>query len=217
MITQSIPLLVGTCASLILGIITNWIYDILKNWGLLPNRSMIKWAFLVTVAFLPLFVLSDYLAQSSNAPVSSALESHNIIQVEGNTNDNVIIQTHEGSNVVINPSTSHIPDHIPVPNLNNLTYDEARQHLVDAGWQPKMQHWSYSKDINVSFGNGLIFWERGYWEIDRCAGTGLANCRFEFMDVNGTLLVVGTIGQEIPKEGIHAIVNGWWFVNDHER
>jgi len=30
--------------------------------------------------------------------------------------------------------------------------------LVDAGWQPRLNHWSYGGDPNLQYGNGLHFW-----------------------------------------------------------
>ncbi len=81
-----------------------------------------------------------------------------------------------------------------------MTYHDARKKLLKQGWIPNSNHWSYRSDGNVSFGNGPIFWEQGYWEIQGCSSTGLAHCRFEFLDPNQVgsqrILVIITAGEE---------------------
>lgn len=99
-------------------------------------------------------------------------------------------------------------DHLPIPNLNNLIYHEARKKLIDAGWQPRMIS-PMHREGYVESGNGSIFLEKGYWEVVSCSGTGLGYCGFEFTDVYGNYLYVVTAGQEIPEEGIYAGVADW--------
>jgi hypothetical protein len=72
---------------------------------------------------------------------------------------------------------------VPIPNIYELPYETARKRLIEAGWQPYMKHWSYSKSPNVQSGNGSVFWQRGYHEIDSCSPTGYGSCRFDFRDV----------------------------------
>ena len=43
--------------------------------------------------------------------------------------------------------------------MAGLTYDDARARLLEAGWQPRMRHWSHASDPNVEAGNGREFWE----------------------------------------------------------
>jgi len=85
-----------------------------------------------------------------------------------------------------------------------------------AGWQP---HWTISnnesdKNPNTAFGNGKIYWRRGWWEIENCAGTGLSPCSFLFEDAYGNILRVTTVGEEIPKQHATAMVTGYRFVCD---
>ena len=87
-------------------------------------------------------------------------------------------------------------EHTPIPNLNNLDYHEAREKLIDAGWQPNMPNKINPDSYSLSSGNGPIFIDKGYWELQYCSGTGLAHCGFEFVDAYGNYLFVITQGQE---------------------
>jgi hypothetical protein len=103
--------------------------------------------------------------------------------------------------------------HIELPVITELTYHQARERLLAAGWQPKQ-----TKSYNLAdsdpdlIGNGLMFWNRGYVEVEACSGTGLGACIFLFTDVYGNLLRVTTLGQEIPEENAFAKVVGFHFV-----
>lgn len=101
--------------------------------------------------------------------------------------------------------------HIPVPNLFELDYDDARAQLIEAGWQPFMHYWSYADDVDIRYGNGAVFWQRGYHEIESSSGTGSAVCSFKFIDVYGNILKVITAGEEDPDNDIKAIVLRWFF------
>lgn len=69
-----------------------------------------------------------------------------------------------------------------------------------------------SSEVNME-GNAPIFWKRGYVEIEGCAGTGQAACRFEFHDVYGNKLLVGSSGEEGEADGkpYHAKVRAYEF------
>ena len=95
--------------------------------------------------------------------------------------------------------------------MAGLTYDDARARLLEAGWQPRMRHWSHASDPNVEAGNGREFWERGYWEIINAWPTGLGQCTFAFHDLYGNSLTVLTEGEEDSIEGWHARVSNWFF------
>lgn len=104
--------------------------------------------------------------------------------------------------------------HAKLPSVTEFTYHKARKALLSAGWQP-LQTKSLSEaktDPDVSSGNGALFWERGYVEVEACAGTGTAPCAFLFTDVYGNRLRVTTAGEEYPKEKAYAMVTGLKFV-----
>ena len=103
--------------------------------------------------------------------------------------------------------------HTPIPKIAGLTYDEARIKLVDAGWQPMLNHWSYGGEPHLQYGNGLHFWEKGYHEIINASGTGLAHCAFEFQDVYGNRLVIATAGEFIDDLSTTAYVWSWFFAD----
>jgi hypothetical protein len=104
--------------------------------------------------------------------------------------------------------------HAPIPRMAGLTYDDARARLLEAGWQPRMRHWSHGNDLNVQAGNGGEFWKRGYWEIINAWPTGLSQCTFAFHDVYGNFLTVMTEGEEDSIEGWHARVSNWFFTKE---
>jgi hypothetical protein len=103
--------------------------------------------------------------------------------------------------------------HLPIPNLNGLTYHEARKKLMAAGWQPRTIPLNYRDEGTAESGNALIFIEQGYEEVIDCAGTGLGYCLFEFSDVYGNYLEVVTAGQESPEQKVYATVNNWRLYN----
>jgi hypothetical protein len=104
--------------------------------------------------------------------------------------------------------------HAKLPAITESTYHKARKRLLAAGWQP-VQTKSFNEDDNdpdISYGNGQLFWKKGYVEVEACAGTGIAACAFLFRDEYGNRLRVTTAGEELPKEKAYARVTGYRFV-----
>lgn len=115
-----------------------------------------------------------------------------------------------------NPDSEFLPQpvsakHVPIPNIGGLTYDEARTLLLKAGWQPRMNHWTYASKSEMKYGNGLHFWEKGYHEIRQETGTGMGLCSFAFEDVYGNQLIVVTAGEVIEEINATAHVWRWYF------
>lgn len=104
--------------------------------------------------------------------------------------------------------------HAKIPAIRGATYHTARKRLLAAGWRP-LRTKSPARadtDLDLTSGNGPVFWKRGYLEVEHCSGTGLAYCSFLFKDAYGNRLRVITAGEELPEEKIHAGVNGYRFV-----
>jgi hypothetical protein len=100
--------------------------------------------------------------------------------------------------------------HTPIPKIAGLSYDEAREKLINAGWQPCLNHWTHANAFDMQHGNGLYFWGKGYCEIMHASGTGLSHCTFGFQDVYGTKLIIKTAGEVI--EGLDPTVHVWsWY------
>jgi hypothetical protein len=100
------------------------------------------------------------------------------------------------------------PKHAEIPNLIGTNYHDARKELISNKWQPfTTLNFNTAKDELMYSGNGLGFWEQGYYEVEMCSGTGYAPCVFNFKDVYGNLLQVGTTGEEFPSEKIYATVS----------
>jgi hypothetical protein len=106
--------------------------------------------------------------------------------------------------------------HAKLPFVLDLSYHKARPKLLRAGWQPyqTIHHNDANKNPNTSFGNGEIFWKKGYWEVESCAGTGLAACAFLFEDAYGNRLRLITLGEELTKPKSYARVSSYKFVCD---
>ena len=104
--------------------------------------------------------------------------------------------------------------HAKLPAITEFTYQKARKRLLASGWQP-LQTKSFNEadnDPDISYGNGRLFWSRGYVELKACSGTGVAACAFLFKDVYGNRLRVTTVGEEVPRRKAYARVNGFHFV-----
>lgn len=79
-----------------------------------------------------------------------------------------------------------------------MTYSEARQVILEQGWKP-------NPNVESNLRNAVVkaIFDQGYTEIEDCAGTGEAPCRYEFVNQNGELLYVVTAGRD-------SLVRNWW-------
>ena len=106
--------------------------------------------------------------------------------------------------------------HTPIPNVDGLSYHDARTQIMSAGWQPRNTWWPHHAGLETTCGNGYEFWRRGYREIKATCPTGYAFCRFEFVDVYSNVLVVVTAGEELPEHGCQAGVVNVFLDNDNQ-
>ena len=106
--------------------------------------------------------------------------------------------------------------HARLPAIMKMTYHKARKRLLAAGWQPVQTKFlnEADSDPDIASGNGRIFWNRGYVEVEACSGTGVAACAFLFEDAYGNRLRISTAGEELPKQKGYARVTGFRFVCD---
>jgi len=104
--------------------------------------------------------------------------------------------------------------HAKLPAVTEFTYHKARKRLLAAGWQPLQtkHHNEADTDPDIAYGNGQLFWRRGYVEVEACSGTGVAACAFLFKDAYGNRLRVTTAGEEFPRQKSYARVTGFRFV-----
>ena len=108
----------------------------------------------------------------------------------------------------------HPARHAKIPAIKESTYHKARKRLLVAGWRP-VKTKSVNEagtDPDISYGNGPLFWRKGYVEIEACSGTGVAACAFLFKDLHGNRLRVTTEGEEVPRLKYYARVTGFQFV-----
>jgi hypothetical protein len=104
--------------------------------------------------------------------------------------------------------------HAKLPVVKESTYHKARKKLIAAGWQPLRTTSANEAATNpdITSGNGPLLWQKGYFELDACSGTGVAACAFMFKDAHGNRLRVTTEGEEVPNEKSYARVTGYRFV-----
>jgi len=105
--------------------------------------------------------------------------------------------------------------HTPIPKIADLRYEIAREKMINTGWQPIMQHWSYKiKNSTLQAGNGEYFWLKGFHEIINSCPTGLGFCTFGFSDVYKNKLIIVTVGEVFEDDGVFAYVWSWYFENN---
>lgn len=85
-----------------------------------------------------------------------------------------------------------------------MLYSEARQLLLDSGWQALLLQWNYRESKPSGVAESLIN-DFGYDELVDCAGTGLGFCRFEFSNVNSQTLVIVTVNNSVEP-----VLYRWW-------
>jgi hypothetical protein len=113
-------------------------------------------------------------------------------------------------------STEYYPQpqnatYTPIPKINGAIYETARNTLVDSGWLPMMNNWSYpDEESTLKHGNGEHFWSKGFYEIMSACPTGYAFCRFKFKDVMNNELCVITAGECYPEDEIYARVTSFY-------
>lgn len=84
--------------------------------------------------------------------------------------------------------------------IDGLTYDDARVKILAAGWKPLQTR----TDASGVWGSGPTFWQRGYYELQDCSGTGVGYCALLFQDSCNNYLHITTAGEEYG--GYHATV-----------
>jgi len=78
--------------------------------------------------------------------------------------------------------------HAPIPRMAGLTYHEARVRLLDAGWQPRMRHWSDGGEPNLQAGNGVEFGRQATGKLSTRGRRGLLNVHSRFTMFTETTL-----------------------------
>ena len=116
------------------------------------------------------------------------------------------------------PSAEFFPQppaavHTPIPKIAGLSYEDARPLLMRAGWQPFGYSMAHASEPSLQAGNGLHFWQKGYYEIINACPTGLAYCKFGYQDVYGNRLTIVTSGEVLPEFGATAHVYSCRFEN----
>ncbi|MER9234199.1 hypothetical protein NKI56_19220 [Mesorhizobium sp. M0622] len=84
-----------------------------------------------------------------------------------------------------------------------MEYPQARKLLVTGGWQAVRYPWAKAEER--CGGRSDIC--NAFQEAEACAGTGMAQCRFRYVDGKGKALIVITVGEELPDLALDS-----WFI-----
>jgi len=84
--------------------------------------------------------------------------------------------------------------HASIPTLFDQPYDKARTELSSVGWQPVPNRERMRSDDYSPAEKWAI--DAGYTELEACAGTGLAPCKFSYTDAYGNDFKVITEGED---------------------
>ncbi len=102
--------------------------------------------------------------------------------------------------------TVTIAQELPSTLRQGMPYAEARQILLDAGWQA-----AYLSPMRERFGAMDYIIELGYNEVTSCSGTGMGFCAFEFVDAYGNKLAISTTNNQRGQE---PTLFRWWLVQE---
>lgn len=92
----------------------------------------------------------------------------------------------------------------------NMPYEKVRAVIIKNGWTPTVT----KRREEIFASRVLHFWDKGYTEIDDCAGTGIGYCVFNFQNEKGIFLRVTTQETPIGKaSGYSAKDQGPFIVN----
>ena len=82
-----------------------------------------------------------------------------------------------------------------------------------AGWSPlqTLQKGTHDHEMATAYGEGKIFWNKGYHELQTCTGGGMAYCAFLFQNKKGDRLRIVTKYEEWEDGSTFAKVAGYRF------
>lgn len=169
-----------------------------------PRASNNRRAYQFTILLLLLLLGSVGIGYVALSGTKERLEVEATPSPEASRADPLSLLPNQNTPVKPSPTPNDQP---AIPKIYGRTYGVARRLLIREGWLPNKRLPIHGQDVEVQSGNGPIFWQRGYWELEACSGTGLANCLFEFIDPTGRLLEVVTEGEEDEAGTYHARVS----------
>lgn len=120
-------------------------------------------------------------------------------------------------NLPTQPLSQHNSRATLPPINHDMTYGEARKIIMSNGWFKNSTHWATA--LADSYGSRpKDMWNRGFTEVQDCSGTGLAYCRFGFIDAFGNHLIIVTGGQARPgeKEPEDLSITSWRLLTKEE-
>lgn len=101
-------------------------------------------------------------------------------------------------------SGTGLAQEVPTTLRQDMPYSQARQILLDAGWQAVFQSPMREQYAPLDY----IIGDLGYNEVVDCSGTGMGFCRFEFADAKGHTLAVVTVRNQRDWGG--PLLHRWW-------
>lgn len=96
-----------------------------------------------------------------------------------------------------------IAQEVPTTLRQEMPYAQARQILLDAGWQAVFQSPNRQRFGAMNY----LIDELGYNEVVSCSGTGMGFCAFEFVDAYGNKLSISTVNNQWGQQ---PLLYRWW-------
>lgn len=116
----------------------------------------------------------------------SVSEELNPLSNQNSTSTEALIQA-DGEESDLNTATS-------IDDLRQgMPYSEAREIVVSSGWQAVSLSWQDRWTPEGS--REQTMYDRGWNELQGCAGSGMGQCRFEFQNVEQQTLALITVGE----------------------
>jgi hypothetical protein len=175
----------------------------------MPDKTKLEKASWIGIIAVIVAIAGPVIANADHSSVyqnSAVSESAKVVRIQPQAGDQST-QIGQISGGTVSVNNQHGEKSKPVPNVYDMTYDHARQVLIQAGWMPAMRSRIEGERVDVQSGNGPIFWKRGYHELASCSGTGEAFCLFYFTDPKGNVLRVVTSGEEYEDGSAQARVH----------
>jgi hypothetical protein len=162
--------------------------------------SLLKIAILASLSGLMTIGCQSFATDNKQQIVTeqNTINTNNTSQnISKNNNENYSERNQENEQIYANVSAD-------VSLQTNMAYREARSLIMQQGWQPNLQ----GEPTNLRSPAVKELFDLGYQEIKDCAGTVEGDCRFEFVNNQGELLVVTAITR--GYENKRRFVKKWW-------
>ena len=112
-------------------------------------------------------------------------------------------------NIVFLPLNG-VTQEVPTDLRQSMLYSEAREFILDEGWQINYQNPNSTDLLSGSLERMIN--ELDYPEFENCSGTGFGFCRASFVNAYGESLILVTVNNEEEPTLFR-----WWIEEEQEQ